>query len=65
MLYCCVFGLVFVVNVVVGYNPIIHKIQLQKLIFFIFCSFLVGLISKPQPPPVKQTPLLIYIRRKL
>jgi hypothetical protein len=33
-----------------------HKIQPQKLIFFAFYSFLVGPTSKPQPPPLKQTP---------
>jgi hypothetical protein len=43
-----VFGLAFVVEVVVGYNPIMHKTQPQKLIFLAFCSFLVGPIPKPQ-----------------
>jgi hypothetical protein len=51
-----VFGLAFVVEVVVGYNPIMHKTQLQKLIFLAFCSFLMGPILKPQPSPLKQTP---------
>ena len=51
-----VFGLAFVVEVVVGYNPIIHKTQPQKLIFLTFCSFLVGSTRKPHPPPLKQTP---------
>jgi len=50
-----VFGLAFVVEVVVGYNPIMHKTQLQKLIFLAFCSFLMGPIFKPQPPLLKQT----------
>jgi len=50
-----VFGLVFVVEVVVGYNLIMHKTQPQKLIFLAFCSFLMGSTPKPQPPPLKQT----------
>jgi len=51
-----VFGLAFVVEVVVGYNPIMHKTQPQKLIFLAFYSFLVDLTPKPQPPPLTQTP---------
>jgi hypothetical protein len=46
----------FVVEVVVGYNSIIHKTQPQKLIFLTFCSFLVDPTPKPHPPPLKQTP---------
>jgi hypothetical protein len=51
-----VFGLAFVVEVVVGYNPIMYKTQPQKLIFLAFHSFLVGPILKPQPPPLTQIP---------
>jgi hypothetical protein len=51
-----VFGLAFVVEVVVAYNPIMHKTQPQKLIFFAFHSFLVNPTSEPQPPPLTQTP---------
>jgi len=43
-----VFDLVFVVEVVVGYNLIMHKIQLQKLIFLS--------TPIPQPPSLTQTP---------
>jgi hypothetical protein len=52
-----VFVLVFVVEVVVGYNPFMYKTQLQKLIFFIFCSFFSGSHTQPQPPPQIQTHL--------
>jgi len=51
-----VFGLAFVVEVMVGYNLIMHKTQLQKLIFFAFYNFLMGPTPKPQPPPLTQTP---------
>ena len=34
---------VFVVRVEVGYNPIMHKTQPQKLVFFAFSSFFGGL----------------------
>jgi len=51
-----VFDLAFVVGVGVGYNPIMHKTQPQKLIFLAFHSFLVGPTPKPQPPPLTQTP---------
>jgi len=37
-----VFVLAFVVEVVVGYNPFMHKTQPQKLIFLFFVVFLVG-----------------------
>jgi hypothetical protein len=37
-----VFVLAFVVEVVVGYNPFMHKTQPQKLIFLFFVAFLVG-----------------------
>jgi hypothetical protein len=33
------FGLAFVVEVVVGYNSFMHKTQPQKLIFLVFCGF--------------------------
>jgi hypothetical protein len=51
-----VFVLAFVVEIVVGYNPIMHKTQPQKLIFLVFYSFLVGSTPKPQPPTLTQTP---------
>jgi len=50
------FGLTFAVEVVVGYNPIMHKTQPQKLIFLAFHNFLVGPTPKPQPPRLTQTP---------
>jgi hypothetical protein len=54
-----VFGLVFVVEVVVGYNSIMHKTQPQKLIFLAFHSFLVDPIPKPQPLPLTQTLIVL------
>jgi hypothetical protein len=46
-----VFGLAFVVEVVVGYNLFMHKTQPQKLIFLVFCGFFSGFHTQPQPPP--------------
>jgi len=46
----------FVVEVVVGYNSIMHKTQPQKLIFLVFYSFLVDSTPKPHLPSLKQTP---------
>jgi hypothetical protein len=54
-----VFGLAFVVEVVVGYNSIMHKTQPQKLTFLTFHSFLVDPIPKPQPPPLTQTLIVL------
>jgi hypothetical protein len=51
------FVLVFVVEVVVGYNQFMHKTQPQKLIFLVFCSFFSGSHTQPQPPPQIQTHL--------
>jgi hypothetical protein len=50
-----VFGLAFVVEVVVRYNPFMHKTQPQKLIFLAFCGFFSGSHTQPQPPPQIQT----------
>jgi len=35
-----VYGLAFMVEVVVRYNPIMHKTQPQKLKFLVFCSLI-------------------------
>jgi hypothetical protein len=51
-----VFGLAFVVEFEVGYNPFMHKTQPQKLLFIAFFSFFMGLTHKTPPPPQKQTP---------
>jgi len=51
-----VFGLAFVVEFEVGYNPFMHKTQPQKLFFIAFFSFFVGPTHKTPPPPQKQTP---------
>jgi hypothetical protein len=40
--YAGVFVLIFVVEVMVGYNLFMHKTQLQKLIFLVFCDFFSG-----------------------
>jgi hypothetical protein len=51
-----VFVLVFVVEVEVWYNPIMHKTQPQKLIFLVFfVTFSGGPTHKTQPLPLKQT----------
>jgi hypothetical protein len=42
------FGLAFVVEVVVEYNSFMHKIQPQKLIFLVFCGFFSGSHTQPQ-----------------
>jgi len=44
-----VFDLAFVVEVVVGYNPFMHKTQSQKLIFLVFCGFFSRFYTQPQP----------------
>ena len=49
------FGLAFVVEVVVGYNSFMHKTQPQKLIFLVFCGFFSGSHIQPQLPPQIQT----------
>ena len=49
---------VFVVRVEVGYNPIMHKTEPQKLVFL---AFLVGSMHKTQPQPQKQTHLHLVI----
>ena len=48
------FVLAFVVEVVVGYNPIMHKTQPQKLFFLAFYSFFSGSYTQTQPQPLKQ-----------
>jgi hypothetical protein len=40
-----VFVLAFVVEVVVGYNPFMHKTQPQKLIFLAFCGVFSGSLN--------------------
>lgn len=44
--FMSVFVLAFVVEVVVGYNPIMHKTQPQKLFFLVFYSFFSGSTPK-------------------
>jgi hypothetical protein len=55
LVFKSVFVLVFVVEVVVGYNPFMHKTQPQKLIFLGFCGFFSGFDTQPQPPSQIQT----------
>jgi hypothetical protein len=50
-----VFGLAFVVEVVVGYNLFMYKTQPQKLIFLVFYGFFSGFHTQPQPPSQIQT----------
>jgi hypothetical protein len=59
-----VFVLAFVVEVVVGYNPFMHKTQPQKLIFLAFCGFFSGSHTQPQPPPQIQTHTTLEIKLK-
>jgi hypothetical protein len=60
-----VFVLAFVVEVVLGYNPFMHKTQLQKLIFLVFYDFFSGFHTQPQPPPQIQTHTKTYTKTYL
>jgi len=59
-----VFVLVFVVEVVVGYNLFMHKTQPQKLIFFFFYDFFSEFHTQLQPPSQIQTHTKTYLDKR-
>jgi hypothetical protein len=55
-----VFVFVVMVDVEVGYNPIMHKIQLQKLVFHVFSSFFDGSHAQTSTSITKTNKLLRF-----